>query len=611
MRRREKNNDSSSISESIPSAASIAATGFVPQSLLNVGWGGLQPRCNVLPASPTARTSVTPVQCTGAANQFVYPAHPAPAYDLGKYQSLRGGPTATSPFNDYTELASVTADYDLHFADLKGIFSYFQDQQKAVTYDTSIITPLFDGYPFTVPEYPNWNANGGNFRPDNKRWGDTQEIRLSSAADARPLNWVLGFFHENIRAHGYYNNIEDVQTPTMIITGLSALQRYGAPLINGNYATRDQTLKDTETAFFGEVNWYVTDKLKITGGVRRSEVGFSYTQVFFGPINNSNDPSQIPGGITNGSSKETPVSPKAGIQYQFTPNDQVYFTYSKGYRAGGVNSPVSQGQCGAALATVGLTVDQVPQTFKSDQLASYEVGAKLKMLQNRLAINASGYIIDWTDLQINVGINSNGCGQTWTQNLGAAQSKGVELETQFQVVPGLTVTATASYNDAKYTQSAIGPTPLNGSPPPVFATAGQSLGLQPYRFNLQAQYGWRLMGQWSSYVRADYTYTPRYRTLVFGQTNWNPDSTFVPVSQLVNFRMGVTYKAVDLSFFVNNVFDSEDALGGANGAGTGAYIGGRTGCTNKTCNVFTSYSPNITFTSFRPREEGVQAIYHF
>ena len=615
----EKNNDSSSYTLPIASASSIAATGFIPQALINTGWGGLQTRCNALPTSPTAKTSVTPIVCpagigavatpgivtgTDGKSAYAYPGHPAPAYNLSPFQSLRAGPTATTPFTDYNEVASITADYDFHFAELKVIGSYIHDQEKSITYDTSILTPLFNGYPALLPEYQNWNANGGNFRPDNKRWGNTFEARLNSAPGAKPFQWVLGYYHSNIRANNYYNNIEDVQTPTMIITGLSATQRYGVPLRNGEYATRYQTLKDKEDAFFGELNWYVTDTIKLTAGVRRSTTSFHYTQVFYGAINGSYDPAAIAGGVTDGTVSETPVSPKFGAQWQFTPDDQVYVTAAKGYRAGGVNGPLSVGQCGPALASVGLTVDQVPKTFDSDSIWSYEAGTKLRLFDNRLAINAALYKIDWSGLQISVGVPVLGCGQQWIQNLGAAESKGADLEAQFKVFQGFTVSVAANYNQAKYSQNAYGPTPTGGGAPQQFATAGQTLGLQPYRVNLSGQYNWRLMGQYEAYVRADYTYTPHYTRTVFGQSSFSPDSSFTNKTELVNFRTGITYNALDLNVFVNNVTNSKDGTPG----------GGRTGCaaaTGAACTTFTSYSPQRDINTFRPREIGLQGTYKF
>jgi len=619
----EINNDASSYTLPIASAQSLVDSGFIPARLVALGWGGVAPRCNVLPASPTARTSATTIACpaglgpvtapgiyTGAngTRVYAYPAHPAPAYDLDPFQSLRAPGDSTSYFRNRVEVSSITADYHFGFADLKVIGSYLQDQQKAVTTDNSSITPLFNQYPFVVREMPNWNA-GGNFRPNNKRWGNTLEARLSSPADSRPISWVVGFYSSNIRGHGFYNNIVDVDTTSRLITGLSALQRYGAPLIDGNYATRYQTLKDTETAFFGEVNWFVTDTIKLTGGVRRSKTGFEYTQIFWGPINNSNNPAAIPGGVTAGKVSETPISPKFGAQWQFTPNDQVYVTAAKGYRAGGVNSPLSQGQCGAALATVGMTVDQVPQTFDSDSIWSYEAGTKLRLFNNRLAVNAAVFKIDWTGLQINVGVNNNGCGQTWTQNLGAAESKGAELEAQFRVFQGFTVSLNAAWNKAKYTESAVGPTPVNGGAPVLFATAGQPLPLtQPYRINLQAQYNWRLMGRWDAYVRGDYTYTPHYTSIPFfqGSTTYSPDTNFVPKTEILNVRAGVTVDNVDINVFVNNVTNSKDQIG--------PYNGGKTGCaTSRTaaCELFQNYTPVFSSNTFRPREVGVQANYRF
>ncbi len=600
---REKQNDSSTWTLPVASAADIAATGVIPQRLINGGWGGLQARCNARPVSPTARTSIAAVPCT-TPGAFVYAARPQGAYNLEDYQSLRAGPGATSPFSNEQMVASMTADYDFGFANLRLIGAFMQDHQKAITYDTSVVVPLFSGYPFTVPDAPTWNtANGGNFRPNNKRWGNTFEARLSSPGEARPFSYVLGFFYSNIRAHGYYNNIEDVDTPTRLITGLSPLQRYGAPLINGEYATREQNLKDKEYAFFGDLNWWITDEIKATAGVRRASTSFTYRQVFYGTINGNYNPAALAGGITNATVKETPVSPKFALQYQFTENDQVYITAAKGYRSGGVNAPLSQGQCGAALAEFGLSVSDVPGTYESDTIWSYEGGAKLRVLGNRLAVNAAVYRIDWTGLQISVGPNRLGCGQQWVQNLGAARSQGGDLEAQFRVFDGFTVSIAGNYNETTYTEDALGPKPLTGQQV-VFARAGESLGRQPWRVNLQAQYNWLAMGQYDAFVRADWTHTPSYDTAFFGQASYTPDNARELKTDLVNFRTGVTVANTDISLFVNNVFNSKD----------GTPAGGRTGCvaaTGAACTDFSSYNPAFTMTTFRPREIGVQANYRF
>jgi len=602
---KEVQHDSATWSLPIPSAADIAATGIIPQSLIDRGWGGLEPRCGLLPASPTARTSTAAQVCNGSGNQFVYPAHPAPAYNMKDYQSLRPGPGATSPFRNEQKVYSITGDYDFGFANLHVVGAYLQDHQKAITYDTSVVAPLFNGYPFIVPEAPTWNtANGGNFRPNNKRWGNTFEARLSSPADARPFSYVVGFYYANIRATSHYNNIEDVETPTRVITGLTARQRYGVDELFGEYATRYQNLKDREYAVFGDLNWWVTDQIKLTAGARRADTSFTYRQVFWGTINGSYDPAAIAGGVTDGTVKEKPISPKFSAQWQFTPDDQVYVTAAKGYRSGGVNSPLSAGQCAAALAELGMTVADVPNTYDSDTIWSYEAGTKLRLLGNRLAVNAAVYQIDWSGLQIAVGPNRLGCGQRWIQNLGAARSRGVDLEAQFRVFDGFTVSLNANYNNAEYSEDALGPTP-NGGTATVFARKGDTLGLQPYRINLQAQYNWRLMDKFDAYVRGDYTYTPQYKTAEFGQAGFTPDNAVELKTELVNLRAGLQLdNGLDFNLFVNNVFNSKDGTPG----------GGRSGCnaaSGPSCTVFTNYNAHMTINTFRPREIGLQANYRF
>ena len=114
------------------------------------------------------------------------------------------------------------------------------------------------------------------------------------------------------------------------------------------------------------------------------------------------------------------------------------------------------------------------------------------------------------------------------------------------------------------------------------------------------------MEKWDSYVRADYTYTPHYTRTVFGQSGYSPDTSEFRSTELVNFRAGITYNALDLNLFVNNVLNSRDQ--------TGQPSGGRTGCvaaSGGACTNFTSYTPVQDVITFRPREIGLQGTYKF
>ncbi len=127
----EKQNDSAAVSQSIKAAADYLNDPTLgPQlgRLAALGWGGLSDRCNAAPASPTARTPITNISCA-TPGAFRYPARPAQAYNLGDDDSLRPGRGATTPFTNDQKIYSITADYDLGFANLRVIGAHIQDHQ--------------------------------------------------------------------------------------------------------------------------------------------------------------------------------------------------------------------------------------------------------------------------------------------------------------------------------------------------------------------------------------------------------------------------------------------------------------------------------------------------
>ncbi len=71
----------------------------------------------------------------------------------------------------------------------------------------------------------------------------------------------------------------------------------------------------------------------------------------------------------------------------------------------------------------------------------------------------------------------------------------------------------------------------------------------------------------------------------------------------MNLRLGVLAGPLDVSVFVNNVFNSQDWL---------SIAGGRTGCnvtTGASCSMYSTYTPVDTVTSFMPRQIGLQVVY--
>ena len=486
----------------------------------------------------------------------------------------------------------------------------------------------------------------GQFKVNNERRGITEELRFASD-NSGPFTWVGGVYYSYDSGKFTYANDEDYNLAGEVFYGLTTGQRFAeinqdpsrgavnAPgvactpgsfpytinaqgqqvpnpggtgacfpvqeLANGIAAFRYQNLKDTEVAAFGEGTYAITEKLKVIAGLRMSRVQFSFFQSLYGINQGYNNPTSFNQGVVSGTQTESPILPKVGIQYQLDSRDQVYLTASKGFRPGGVNTPISAVLC-IGLSQEGLLPSQIPSTYAADTVWSYEGGAKLRLFQNRVSVNASVYRIDWNNVQVS--IPTTGCGQTYNLNAGAARSEGFDLDAQAQLFGGLVVGVSAGYDDAKYTQTTTAPKPLNGSAATVVVASGQPLAVPPWTVNLNAQYNMEFGPKVQAYARVDWRYTSSYQqSSNVGTGGYTPDTFNAPLVQSTNLRLGVVEGGVEIAAYANNVFNSGDYL---------SHAGGRSGCsiaTGAACSLYSTYTPLSTVSTLRPREVGLQVIY--
>jgi len=218
------------------------------------------------------------------------------------------------------------------------------------------------------------------------------------------------------------------------------------------YLGRTRTIT-RQSALFGELTYSLTPKLDVTAGGRWFRINTELTRRADGLFN---------GGLSNDFSKgsETGFSPKGSVSYKLTEHDLVYVSANKGFRPGGGNGFVPTNNCAFDLATLGLS--NAPSTYKSDSLWNYEIGSKNSFLDGQMVVNASGYYIDWKNIQQSVSLPN--CGFAFIGNVGAAKVKGAEVELKFAVIRGLTLATSATYADAYLTQSAPGTQGQPGDP---------------------------------------------------------------------------------------------------------------------------------------------------
>ncbi|MDB5460060.1 MAG: TonB-dependent receptor [Caulobacteraceae bacterium] len=477
-----------------------------------------------------------------------------------------------------------------------------------------------------------------NFYYVNRRDQWTQEVRFSS--DNSPgdrLSWVGGLYFSDAKQYqrlsqpaseattsynlrgidesftlNAYNIGATTPIPVSIAcnpnpTGAAPNQTYScvqtAPTTGttGDVARRYVHIHEQETAAFGEANYMITEKLKATAGVRVARSMNTYLQdlsgsVFGDPLspvfvatpptaaNPGGNPLAVAGQnyvtTTSGSQAETPVTPKFGLSYQIDPTDMVYATVAKGYRPGGVNAPVSQGNCAAQLAALNITGS--PIGYNSDTVISYEAGAKVRLLGAQ--INSSLFYIDWKNPQLTVQLT---CGSSYITNAGAARSQGFDTQIQTRRFFGFSFNGSLAYTDAKYTQDVTNATPTG--PPSYIVHKDDPLPISKWQFAVGIQYDTTLFDKYGAYVRADYDFSGSYLRNLANSTSYDPITAVAAPTHFTTMRAGVNVGPWDMNVFVNNLTNSQDLLVVGHGAG----------------------AAQVTAQTFRPREVGLQATFRY
>ncbi len=541
-----------------------------------------------------------------AAGWYKRPSYTYGPYNLGENSSL--SPYAPRSYDTSTQndVASLTLDYQAGEYALKSVTSYLHDRTVGLTdegYDILRTQPTLENPGRTG--LPLWAGNlqyAGVFDAKNERSGIEQEFRLSSPAEKR-FSFVAGVFISSVQTKYDWQVKGNYNADYLLFDGLTASQRYAGQ----NFATPGvmselhATTTDTETALLGEGNYKVTDKLKLTLGLRISQTNFHFQQANYGFYNVGRNFLTSPGAYIDGTIKSTPVTPKVNVQYDFTSDKMAYFTVAKGYRSGGLNSPLNPA-CAPGLAIYGLTVNDIPTVYNQDSVVSYELGTKLRLLDNKMQLNAAAFQIDWSNIQVAQTVT--GC-PGWQQNGGTATSKGVDLQVDYRPVSGWLVSLSAGYDKANYTQNVLGPVG-NGQAVIAF-NAGDPIAVPNIQGTLGVRYDFALSDQ-PVFIRADWNFVGRYQQgSSFGAVNYSPSTRNIPASNILNLRAGVTFGKVDLTAYSTNVLGSRQLT-------ANLFGNGQASCTtagSPACTAYGTFNPFVQEQYQRPRVIGMQASYRF
>jgi len=234
------------------------------------------------------------------------------------------------------------------------------------------------------------------------------ETRLSAPRGAS-IPWFVGLFYADGRAE----NRRMLQDGAAIAYGLN------------------RTDEISELALFGEATWPITSQISLSTGARV----FRYAVDM-----EANTTEELLGlsSTTTGRSSFTDFTPDFRLSYRPTPSLQFHIAVSEGYRGGGLNA-------GEPIGVV-LGPAQPLRSYSGDELWTYEIGARVSLLDDTLQISTAFYYNDWRRIQTDSLIVDS---LPYTGNVGHGRAIGFETDALYTPLEGLSLRAHLALNESE------------------------------------------------------------------------------------------------------------------------------------------------------------------
>jgi len=395
------------------------------------------------------------------------------------------------------------SDYS-YWYDIYGSTGYYADLHFAAgdCGTRELSNQFVDSGRFDCADVGRREMSGSRFTNDDGYEKTNHEIRISTDPDRR-VRGQIGYFWQH-QYHDFEQKwiMEDSVAPIMEMN--EGLDPRFADVIYLNSMYRN----DRDKAIFGSVSFDVTDDVEVTVGTRYFEPSVSVKGFFgfglgFTPQWSSNgenrcnlqqgDPGWTPDfngqadwnnkpclNVDKGLEESENVS-RFNTTWNVTDDHMVYFTWSEGYRPGGVQRNPAAGE------------------FLSDFLTNIEGGWKTQWMDNRLQFNGAIFTQEWEDIQISfTGDNAI----TAVNNGPTAEVNGLEVDMLWLATEDLRISASAAFYDSKLKSDYCNLTDgVCASVDDILAPAGTRLPVTAeIKYNIVGRYHFDV-GNFDSYVQ--------------------------------------------------------------------------------------------------------------
>ncbi|QNA84802.1 TonB-dependent receptor [Sphingomonas sp. So64.6b] len=409
----------------------------------------------------------------------------------------------------------------------------------------------------------------------NKEHQFSQELRWSSPKD-KPIEATLGGFlsrqrlqvDSRVRFGTQYHIWAANPSATQFapVAGRTWAQGAYAAQLNGA-GFRSQAVFHTDTdALFGNVTWHpdAARRLAIDVGLRQTWERRS--QLYDGVVASN------PGGLTanqlralspsganaqlghvDTSLKDSSLSGEIGVNYRATDDVFVYAKYARGNKSAGFNLlPYNSSNPDSGVASAIALGAQ--QTVKGEIADNFEIGLKSEFFDRKVLLNLTAFHTKVRNYQANQAVGVGNTALKFLANVGSLTSKGVELEMQTWLLPGLHTKGFIAYDKAFYSS-------FHNSVCP-----GQTQFTTPTCDLTGRQVAWA--PEWTADLTVDYTQAVSNDVKLYGlvDVNWrskqNTTITLDPSAEIKGYALASARAGVllmddklDLQLWVENLFD--------------------------------------------------------
>lgn len=464
---------------------------------------------------------------------------------------------ADTPHRSYQDVGgvSLTADWDVGPGTLTSVTAWrFWDWDPSNDRD-------FLGLPITTV-----SANPS----EQRQW--SQEVRY--AGDLSPeLGFVVGVFafRQTIDSNGLQE--QGSAAARFLLAPTPAALTPG--LLDGYGQTSTIASEHVSAAVFGQLEWSVTDRLRILPGLRfnydQKEVDYD-SQVYGGlatadPALIALQRSILAPQSYSAEADDTNLSGQLTIAYDVTDNANVYATYATSFKSVGLNLG------GLPTDAAGNPILSAA-TVRPEEVSHIELGLKSTPLPGVRA-NITFYETTIENYQAQVVNASVGVLRGYLANAEEVRVRGAELDVSAEISENFSIQGALAYTDGEYVSFPDAPAPLEGTGgPQAVDISGQRLpGISEWAASLSGEYSIpsQFLGREGQYfIALDASYRSEFSSSATPSAYLNVDGY-----QLFNGRIGFR-ASDDWTVFIwgRNLADEDyfEFLSAAPG-GSGLYVG--------------------------------------